>query len=67
MTTMIDKLDHYRSWIGKTDTREDLVTAYPVRAVMATLDTGDAEPRIGDELPPYWHMFVGSPTKSELR
>lgn len=57
MTATIDKLDHYRSWIGKIDTREDLVTAYPVRAMMATLDTGDTAPMIGDELPPYWHMF----------
>ena len=55
-------------WIGKTETRWDLVTAAPVAALSATLDREDPEPRLGDPLPPLWHwlFFLDRHRASEL-
>jgi len=49
--------DHLREWIGKTEAATDLVTAWPVAALAATLDRDDAAPLPGDELPPCWHWL----------
>lgn len=55
-------------WIGKTETRSDVVTAAPVAALSATLDREDPEPRLGDPLPPLWHwlFFLDRHRASEL-
>ena len=55
-------------WIGKTETRSDVVTAGPVAALSATLDREDPEPRPGDPLPPLWHwlFFLDRHRASEL-
>ncbi len=44
-------------WIGRTETRHDTITAWPVAALSATLDRDDPEPQTGDELPPAWHWL----------
>lgn len=31
-------LAHWRGWVGRTETREDLVTAAPLAGLAATLD-----------------------------
>lgn len=46
-----------RAWIGRTETREDIVTAWPVIALTATLDRNDPEPKAGDVIPSGWHWL----------
>jgi 3-methylfumaryl-CoA hydratase len=55
----------YADWIGKTEVVEDVMTAWPVRGLAATLDR---EPEAGDRLPPLWHWLYFLPThrQSEL-
>jgi 3-methylfumaryl-CoA hydratase len=55
-------------WIGKTETRSDIVTAGPVVALSATLDREDPQPQLGDLLPPLWHwlFFLDRHRASEL-
>src|ERR1017187_7538031 len=62
-------LDSLRDWVGKTETRSDTVTAWPVAALAATLDRNDPEPKPGDALPPGWHWlyFLEAKPASELR
>jgi 3-methylfumaryl-CoA hydratase len=50
-------LDHLKSWIGKSQTEEDVVAPFPVRALIATFDEGDPDPKVGDPLPPLWHWL----------
>jgi 3-methylfumaryl-CoA hydratase len=45
------------NWVGKTETRVDTITAWPVSALSATLDRDDPAAKIGDELPPGWHWL----------
>lgn len=49
--------DNLRDWVGKTQTVEDFVAPWPARALIATLDAADPEPRMGDALPPLWHWL----------
>ena len=57
-----------QEWIGKTETRTDIVTAAPVAALAATLDIERPGPRPGDPLPPLWHWLYFLPfhRQSEL-
>ena len=48
-------------WIGRTETRNDVVTPVPIAALSATLDRDDPTPRIGDALPPLWHWLFFLP------
>ena len=48
-------IEHLQQWVGKTETRLDLVTAAPVAALAATLDLETPYPQAGDPLPPLWH------------
>ena len=50
-------LDDLKSWIGRTQTVEDLAAPFPVRALIATLDENDPDPKSGDALPPLWHWL----------
>ena len=55
-------------WIGKSETRSDVVTAGPVTALSAALDRDDPLPQPGDPLPPLWHwlFFLDRHRASEL-
>ena len=57
-----------QNWIGKTETRSDTITAWPVAALSATLDRDDPPAANGDELPPGWHWlyFLEARRASEL-
>ncbi|HSR05946.1 MAG TPA: MaoC family dehydratase N-terminal domain-containing protein [Bryobacteraceae bacterium] len=59
---------HLEQWIGRTESRSDLVTPAPVAALAATLDREDPRPQPGDPLPPLWHWlyFLPHPRQSEL-
>jgi 3-methylfumaryl-CoA hydratase len=54
---MIEELARYRDWIGRSETRAGLITAYPADVFAATLDRDDAPLGDGDALPPGWHGF----------
>jgi len=56
------------AWVGRTESRSDVVTAWPAVALAATLDRRDPEPRPGDALPPGWHWlyFLDAAPASEL-
>jgi 3-methylfumaryl-CoA hydratase len=62
------EIEHLQQWVGKTETRSDLVTAAPVAALAATLDIEAPYPQAGDPLPPLWHWlyFLPHPRQSEL-
>ena len=66
MSTDIRTLDtatlaHLQSWIGRTETLSDDITAAPVRGLSATLDRDDAPPVPGTALPPLWHWLYFLP------
>ena len=50
-------LDDMRAWIGRSQTVEDFLAPWPAKALIATLDEHDPEPRMGDPLPPLWHWL----------
>jgi 3-methylfumaryl-CoA hydratase len=54
----------YDHWIGKTETTEDVITAWPLAALAATLDRKAPE----EVVPPLWHWIYFLPTylQSEL-
>ena len=58
------QIDHLREWIGRTESRRDMVSATSVAAMSATLDREDPQPGRGSEVPPLWHwMFFASLTR----
>jgi 3-methylfumaryl-CoA hydratase len=57
---MID-LEHLRTWVGRTESVEDIVAPSKVAALAATLDRDDAPPMAGDPLPPPWHWTLCVP------
>ncbi|MFZ4481598.1 MAG: FAS1-like dehydratase domain-containing protein, partial [Rhodoferax sp.] len=62
-------LVHLQSWIGKTETLADDITAAPARALSATLDRDDAASQVGSTvLPPLWHWlyFLPKQRQSEI-
>lgn len=54
-------LKQLRDWIGRSETRDDLLSATPVAALSATLDRDDPPPRPGTVLPPLWHWLYFTP------
>jgi 3-methylfumaryl-CoA hydratase len=54
-------LDTLRDWIGRDESRTDLISATPVSALSATLDRDDPAPVPGTELPPLWHWLYFTP------
>ncbi len=71
MDTKLDT-DYLRTWIGKSQTETDIITAAPLRMMRATLDLPQAKldmaSRASDTLPLLWHWlyFLPSPQQSEL-
>ena len=59
---------HFDKWIGRTESRSDVVTPAPVAALAATLDRDDPPRQPGDPLPPLWHWLYFLPVarQSEL-
>ena len=57
-----------QEWIGKSETRSDIITAMPVAAMRATLDRAPHIPEPGEVLPPLWHWLYFLPlyARSEL-
>ena len=61
-------LAHLQTWQGRTETRDDVLTAAPVSGLAAALDRDDAPPQNGTALPPLWHWlyFLPQPRQSEI-
>lgn len=57
-----------KEWVGKTTESQDEITAYPVKALAATLDYEDPAPVRGDAIAPLWHWLYFLPLhrQSEL-
>jgi 3-methylfumaryl-CoA hydratase len=55
-------IERLRSWVGRTESSVDTVTAAPVAALSATLDRDDPLPQRGDPLPILWHWLYFLPT-----
>jgi 3-methylfumaryl-CoA hydratase len=53
--------DDLSAWIGRTETRADIIAADRVAAMAATLDWETA-PAPGDALPPGWHWLFFNPS-----
>jgi 3-methylfumaryl-CoA hydratase len=54
-------LNRLREWVGREETRVDLVTAAPIAALSATLDREDPEPTDATVVPPLWHWLYFLP------
>ncbi len=61
MATAKVDIEKLQAWKGRTETIEDVATAYPVAALSATLDRDDAAPKAGDMLPDLWHWLYFLP------
>lgn len=55
------QLASLRDWIGRQETRRDVLAATPVAALSATLDRDDPPPAPGTVLPPLWHWLYFTP------
>jgi 3-methylfumaryl-CoA hydratase len=66
--TLADQLAHWRSWLGRTEHRQDLVGAAPLAALAATLDRDEPEPLPGSDVPPlaHWLFFLPLARQSEI-
>jgi 3-methylfumaryl-CoA hydratase len=58
-------LAHLQTWVGKTETVADTVTAAPVSGLSATLDRDDPLPVPGTTLPPLWHWLYFLPQQRQ--
>lgn len=58
---------HFKTWVGRTQTIEDVIAIDRAAAMAATLDR-DRAPAAGDALPPGWHwlFFNGAARQSEI-
>jgi len=65
--TVDTSLERFREWIGRTQEREDVVTAPPLIALAALLDRDDPPPREGDAAPPlaHWLYFLPAYRQSQ--
>ncbi len=54
-------IDNLKSWTGRQEILEDVVTPVPVAALSATLDRDDPKPGPGTVLPPLWHWLYFLP------
>ena len=63
-----DPLAHWRTWLGRSEQRGDLVTAAPLNAWVAMLDRDDAEALPGSDLPPlaHWLFFLPVARQSQI-
>jgi len=63
-----EQLAHWRTWLGRSEQRADLVTAAPLNAWTAMLDRDDAEALPGSDVPPlaHWLYFLPVAPQSQI-
>ena len=57
-----EQLAHWRSWLGRTEQRHDVMSAASLNGLAATLDRDDPEVQPGTEAPPLAHWMCFAPT-----
>jgi 3-methylfumaryl-CoA hydratase len=64
---MMAELGPLRAWIGRSETRRDVISAAPLVALSALLDRDDAAPLAGEAAPPlaHWLYFLPAYRQSE--
>lgn len=57
-----------QAWIGKTETRSDVIAPVPAAGLSATLDGPPSRAGVGEPLPPAWHWlyFLQAAAASEM-
>jgi 3-methylfumaryl-CoA hydratase len=57
-----------RSWVGRRESAEDVISPAPLSRLAVTLGRDDPPPRAGDPLPPCWHWlyFLEAPPPADL-
>jgi 3-methylfumaryl-CoA hydratase len=50
-------IEELQAWIGRTETRDDVIAAAPAAYLSATLDHGQSLAVTGEPLPPGWHWL----------
>lgn len=65
---MADDFERLRDWVGRKETRKDVVASWPVTALAATVDDAGVSADDGKPLPPGWHwtFFLEAKPPSEL-
>ncbi|NDZ18842.1 acyl-CoA dehydrogenase [Variovorax sp. WS11] len=60
MTSNLPSAD-FQSWLGRSMTTEDEITAFPINALAAVLDREPAGAHVGITVPPLWHWLYFLP------
>jgi 3-methylfumaryl-CoA hydratase len=58
-------LDHLRTWVGRTEVLDDLLSPWTASALAATLRNANTPWQTGDVLPPLWHWCYFLPTTAQ--
>jgi 3-methylfumaryl-CoA hydratase len=58
-------IDHLRSWIGRSETHDDLLSPWTASALAATLRNDGRAWQPGQSLPPLWHWCYFLPTAAQ--
>jgi 3-methylfumaryl-CoA hydratase len=66
MTDTLD-LDHLRTWIGRTETRDELMSPWTASAMAAAVRNDEHDWQAGQALPPLWHWCYFLPTAPQNR
>jgi 3-methylfumaryl-CoA hydratase len=61
MTTDYLNAADMKDWLGRTATANDVITAFPLNALSATLDRDDPAASAGSAVPPLWHWMYFLP------
>lgn len=63
-----EQVAEWRGWVGRTEKRNDFVTAAPLYGLAATLDRNEPEPAPGSDIPPlaHWLYFLPTERQSEI-
>ena len=65
---MSEDFERLREWVGRKETRTDVVTRWPITALAATLEDTRVSCDEGSPVPPGWHwiFFLEAKPPSEL-
>ena len=66
MTDPLD-IDLLQTWIGRTETHDDLMSPWTASALAATLRNDDQPWPAGRALPPLWHWCYFLPTSPQIQ